>query len=103
LSRFGLVSKNVHNFLYWETEARKSLEPTAFKARLGSIQPISKKKKKKPRLPVAHTCNPLYSGCRDQEDCSLKSARTRSSQDPVLKILFTKEAWWSGSSGTAPA
>jgi hypothetical protein len=30
--------------------------------------------------PVAHTCNPSYSGGRDQEDCGLKSAPANSSR-----------------------
>jgi hypothetical protein len=34
---------------------------------------------------VAHTCNPTYSGSRDQEDVGLKSARANSSQDPISK------------------
>jgi hypothetical protein len=41
---------------------------------------------------VAHACNPS----RDQEDCSLKPMWTNSSQD-------TKQSWWHGSSGRAPA
>jgi hypothetical protein len=35
--------------------------------------------------PVAHACNPSYSGGRDQEDHSLKPAQASSSRDPVLK------------------
>jgi hypothetical protein len=46
---------------------------------------------------VAHTCNPSYSGGRDQEDCGLKSAQANGSQDPILKKPFTKKGWWSGS------
>jgi hypothetical protein len=38
---------------------------------------------------VAHTCNPSYSGGRDQEDYSLKLAQANSSR-PYLKKLFTK-------------
>jgi hypothetical protein len=34
---------------------------------------------------VAHTCNPSYSGGRDQEDHSLKSAREIAPQDPISK------------------
>jgi hypothetical protein len=36
-------------------------------------------------VPVAHACNPSYSGGRDQEDCSLKPAWANSSQDPISK------------------
>jgi hypothetical protein len=41
---------------------------------------------------VAHTCNPSYSGGRDQEDLSSKPAQIRSSQDPILKKPYTKRA-----------
>jgi hypothetical protein len=34
---------------------------------------------------VTHTCNPSYSGNRDQEDCSSKPAWANGSQDPILK------------------
>jgi hypothetical protein len=39
---------------------------------------------------VAHTCNPSYSGGRDQEDCVLRPAWANSSARPYLKKLFTK-------------
>jgi hypothetical protein len=40
---------------------------------------------------VAHTCNPGYSGGKDQEDPSLKPAGANNSQErPYLKIPFTK-------------
>jgi hypothetical protein len=39
---------------------------------------------------VAHTCNPSYSGGRDQEDCG--SARYY-----LEKSLKKKKDWWSGS------
>jgi hypothetical protein len=41
---------------------------------------------------VAHTCNPSYSGDRDQEDCDLKPAWANSSQDLVLKKPTQKRA-----------
>jgi hypothetical protein len=34
---------------------------------------------------VVYTCNPSYSGGRDQEDCGLKSAQANSSTRPYLK------------------
>jgi hypothetical protein len=40
---------------------------------------------------VAHTCNPSYSGGRDQEDCSLKKIQANSLQDAILKKPFIKE------------
>jgi hypothetical protein len=39
---------------------------------------------------VAHTCNPSYSGGRDQEDLGLKSAWANSSRDSISKKPFTK-------------
>jgi hypothetical protein len=41
-------------------------------------------------VPVAHACNPTYSGGRDQEDHGLKPAQANSLQDPILKKPFTK-------------
>jgi hypothetical protein len=41
---------------------------------------------------VAHTCNPNYSGGRDQEDCGLKTAWENSSPDPILKNPSQKRA-----------
>jgi hypothetical protein len=35
--------------------------------------------------PVAHTCEPSYSGGRDQEGCSSKPAWANSSRDPISK------------------
>jgi hypothetical protein len=40
---------------------------------------------------VAHTCNPSYSGGRDQEDRGSKPARGKSLLDPILKKPFTKK------------
>jgi hypothetical protein len=48
-------------------------------------------KGKSSRELVAHTCNPTYSGGRNQEDCGLKPAQANSSQDPILKKPFTKK------------
>jgi hypothetical protein len=39
---------------------------------------------------VAHTCNPSYSGGRDQEDHGSKPAQANSSARPYLKKSFTK-------------
>jgi hypothetical protein len=39
---------------------------------------------------VAHTCNPGYSGGRDQEDQGLKPDRGNSSKDPILKKTLHK-------------
>jgi hypothetical protein len=38
-----------------------------------------RKKESQSQAPVAHTCNPNYSGGRDQEDNGSKPARTNSS------------------------
>jgi hypothetical protein len=40
---------------------------------------------------VAHTCNPSFSGGRDQEDQGSKSALENSSQDPILKKAHHKK------------
>jgi hypothetical protein len=40
-------------------------------------------------VPVVHTCNPSYSGVRDQE--------VPSYQPGLLKNHTTKKGWWSGS------
>jgi hypothetical protein len=40
--------------------------------------------------PVAHTCNPSYSGGRDQEDRGLKPAQANSLRDPILKKPIKK-------------
>jgi hypothetical protein len=49
------------------------------------------------RVPVAHACNPTYSGGRDQEDRGLSPAPVKSSWDPIWKKTITKKGWWSGS------
>jgi hypothetical protein len=41
------------------------------------------------QVPVAHTCNPSYSGDRDQEDCSSKPAQADSSQDLISEKPIT--------------
>jgi hypothetical protein len=38
---------------------------------------------------VAHTCNPIYLGGRDQKDHGLRSAQVKSSRDPIS----TKKSW----------
>jgi hypothetical protein len=43
------------------------------------------------QVPVAHACNPSYSGDRDQEDHGLKPAQANSSQDPISKKPITKK------------
>jgi hypothetical protein len=40
--------------------------------------------------PVAHACNPSYSGGRDPEDFGSKSAQANSSKDLILKMPITK-------------
>jgi hypothetical protein len=47
-------------------------------------------------MPMAHACNPSYSGGR-KENCDLKSVQANSSGDPILKIANIKTGWWSGS------
>jgi hypothetical protein len=46
-------------------------------------------------VPVAHACNPSYSGGRDQE-----ALRANSSRDPISKKIHyrkKKKGWWSDS------
>jgi hypothetical protein len=52
---------------------------------------------------MAHTCNPSYSGGRDQEDCVSKRAQANSSQKHILKKTLTKKGWWNVSNGSVPA
>jgi hypothetical protein len=40
---------------------------------------------------VVHTCNPSYSGGRDQKYCDSKPAWANSSKDPILKKPFSKK------------
>jgi hypothetical protein len=40
-------------------------------------------------MPVAHTCNPSYSGGWDQVDCGSRPAWADNSQDPHLKQLLS--------------
>jgi hypothetical protein len=42
------------------------------------------------QAPVAHACNPSYSGDRNQEDHGSKPAQANSSQEPYLEKPFTK-------------
>jgi hypothetical protein len=41
---------------------------------------------------VAHTCNPSYSGGRDQDDCDLRSVQEKL-QDLTWKISKEKKDW----------
>jgi hypothetical protein len=45
-------------------------------------------------IPVAHACNPIYSGGRGQEDCGSKPAPANSSRGPMWKMANTKQGWW---------
>jgi hypothetical protein len=60
-------------------------------------------KKERRKAGLAHTYNPSHSGDGDQEDHGSKPAWADSAKDLILKILNTKQGWWSGSSGRAPA
>jgi hypothetical protein len=59
---------------------------------MGRCRHQKKKKKKTSQVPVAHTCNPSYSGGRNQEDRGSKPAWANSSQDPISRIPITKRA-----------
>jgi hypothetical protein len=41
--------------------------------------------KERPGLPVTYTCNPSYSGARDQEDCGSKPALGKEFLRPYLE------------------
>jgi hypothetical protein len=40
---------------------------------------------------VANTCNPSYSGGKDQEDLGSKPGQANSSRDPILKKTHHKK------------
>jgi hypothetical protein len=44
------------------------------------------------QAPVAHACNPSYSGGRDQEDHGLKPVQANSSRDLILKTFHKNRA-----------
>jgi hypothetical protein len=50
------------------------------------------------RAPVAHSCNPSYSGSRDQEDPRFKASPRQIIQRPYLKKPITKKGVWQGGS-----
>jgi hypothetical protein len=41
-------------------------------------------------VPLAHTCNPSYSGGRDEEDNRSKPAQANSSQNTISKKTITE-------------
>jgi hypothetical protein len=53
---------------------------------------------------MANSCNPNYSGSRDQKDHSSTSTQANNPRDTISKKLNTKkQGWQSGSSGRAAA
>jgi hypothetical protein len=48
-------------------------------------------KKRNNGVPEVHTCNPSYSGGKDQEDHSSKSSPENSLWDPISKIPNLKQ------------
>jgi hypothetical protein len=50
---------------------------------------MSSERSQTSQAPVAHACNPSYSGGRDQENRSLKPAQANSSWDPIMEIPNT--------------
>jgi hypothetical protein len=72
---------------FYVTESFSDHLPSKHEA-LSSSSSAPRKKKKLALLnwaPVAHTCNPSYSGSREQVDLSSEQAWANSSQDPILK------------------
>jgi hypothetical protein len=51
----------------------------------------------------AHICNPCYSEAEIRKITVQSQPQGNSLQAPILKIPNTKKAWWSDSSGRAPA
>jgi hypothetical protein len=49
---------------------------------------------KRSQVPVAHICNPSYSGGRDQEALSSKPARANSLRESMWKKPITKKGWF---------
>jgi hypothetical protein len=43
------------------------------------------------QVPVAHTCNPSYSGGREQEDHGLKLVQANCLRDPILKKNYHRK------------
>jgi tRNA A22 N-methylase len=70
---------------------RQRQEEPQLKISLGYIVRPCLKKNKISQVLVAHTCNPSYTGGRDQEDRSLKPAWANSLRNPILKKPFTKK------------
>jgi hypothetical protein len=48
-------------------------------------------KKEASQMPVAHACNPSYSGGRDLEDRGSRPAWANSLGDPISKVPITKK------------
>jgi hypothetical protein len=60
----------------YNLSSQKAKEGSQVAGQLGlHSDPVSKKRKE--MVPVAHTCNPSYSGGRDQEDRGLKPAQAQ--------------------------
>jgi hypothetical protein len=63
------------------------------KEKVVTLTGLDQAKKVSGQVPLAHACNPSFSGGRDQEVGGSKSAW----EDPILKKPITKKSWWSGS------
>jgi hypothetical protein len=64
--------------------------------------PVSKKTKQNSWALVAQTCNPRYSGGRDQEDDGSKPAWANSSQAPILKKNLSQKRAGGVAQGRGP-
>jgi hypothetical protein len=68
--------------------------PCELEVQNSSPSPIKKKKKEKnspSQVLVAHTCNPSYSGGRDQKDHGSKSSWANSSQNTISRKIHHKK------------
>jgi hypothetical protein len=88
---------NINTAILWKTGHTKALLSHIWEGKkevkkVNVVVVLSTQEWIQSQAPVAHSCNPSYSGGRDQEDYGLKPAQANSSQDPSLKIYNTKRA-----------
>jgi hypothetical protein len=77
----------------WELRHKQVLMPGLNSEETSVYLPASRQKPLDSQVLVTHACNPSYSGGRDQENHSLKSAWANSLRDPILKKPITKKGW----------
>jgi hypothetical protein len=70
--------------------------------RLHKRKHVSLRNVEKCWVPVAHTCNPSYSGSRDQEDHGSLPDQANSLQDPILRKYPTQKRTCGVAQGVGP-